>query len=85
MDIVQLVALFAGIAGLVWHQQRIVERLRTEMRAEIADLRAEMRNEIAQMRNEIAVNGQQLARIEGYLGIGMTPEAAAAAAGARSD
>lgn len=99
MDIVQLVALAVGILGLVWHQQRGVERLRAEfrgefagVRAEIAELRAEMRSdfagvraEIAELRGEVAANGQRLARIEGYLGIGMPDKAAAAAAGARSD
>ncbi len=98
MDIVQLVALAVGILGLVWHQQRIVERLRVELRGEIAQVRgeiaqvrsefrteiAELRTEIAELRTEVAANGQRLARIEGYFGIGMSPEAAAAAAGART-
>lgn len=81
MDIVQLVALAVGILGLVWHQQRIVERLRSEFRSEITLVRTEM----AELRAEIAANGQRLARIEGYFGIGMPAEAAASAAGARSD
>ena len=107
--------------AIVWHQQRSNERLRREMREEIAALRTEMREEIAALRTEmheefaavraeigavrtglgdeigavrtglgdkigavraeLAANGQRLARIEGYLGIGMPAEAAAAAAG----
>lgn len=57
--------------AIVWHQQRSIDKLRAEMREEFASLRA-----------EVAGNGQRLARIEGYLGIGMPSEAAAAAAGA---
>ncbi len=57
-----------AVLAIVWHQQRSIERLRAEMRTEINGLRAEM--------------NQRLARIEGYLGIGLLPEAAAAAAGA---
>lgn len=112
MDIVQLVALAVGILTLVWHQQRSVAALRTEMkqeiaalrdelraefraeisglRAEIGGLRAEMREEIAALRAEIAAlrdavnaNSQRLSRIEGYLGVGMPPEAAAMAPGVR--
>ncbi|WP_420623986.1 hypothetical protein [Candidatus Poriferisodalis sp.] len=56
--------------------------LRAEMRDEIGGLRAEMHAEFASLRAEVASNGQRLARIEGYLGIGMPPEAAAVAAGA---
>lgn len=116
MDIAQFVALAVGILGLVWHQQRSIDKLRAEMhqeigslraemrqeinglRAEIGGLRAEMRSEFAQVRSEIArldtkvddlrtevaANGQRLARIEGYLGIGIPETAVAAAAGARS-
>lgn len=104
MDIVQLVALAVGVLGLVWHQQRSIDKLRAEMRQEIGSLRAEMgeeigslraemreeigslraemREEIGSLRAEVAANGQRLARIEGYLGIGMPDKAAAAAAGA---
>lgn len=85
MDIVQLVALIVGILGLVWHQQRIVERLRAEVRREIAELRAELRAEIAELRRDVGQVGQRVARIEGYFGIDMPSEAAVAAAGARSD
>ena len=56
--------------------------LRTELRAEIrrveTELRAELSTEIGGLRAEVAENGQRLARIEGFLGIG-TPDADATA------
>ncbi len=89
----QVLTMVLAAVAIVWHQQRGNERLRREMREEIAALRREMREEIAALRRELgdeiigvraelAANGQRLARIEGYLGIGMPAEAAAAAAGA---
>ena len=119
----QVISMAVAVLAIVWHQQRSTERLRTELRAEIAglrtelkgdiaDLRAELKGEIAELRadlvgvrselkgeigglrgelkgeigglrGELAETNQRLARIEGYLGIGMPAEAAAAAAGAR--
>ena len=58
---------------IVWHQQRTTDKLRAEMRDELGGLRA-----------EVADNGQRLARIEGYLGLGMREAAATAAAGVRA-
>ncbi len=78
MDIVQLVTLAVGILGLVWYQQRSIASLRAELKQEFAELRAE----IAALRAVVADNSQRLSRIEGFLGIGMLPEAAAIAPGA---
>ena len=85
----QIVSVAVAVLAIVWHQQRTTAALRKELRGEIAGLRKEMRSEIADLRSEIktlrdevAANGQRLARIEGYFGIGMPAEAAAAAAGA---
>ncbi len=59
-----------------------IASLRTEMRAEIAGLRTEtqteiksLRAEIAELRAEVRSNGERLARIEGFLGIGIPEEA----------
>ncbi len=72
MDIVQFVTLVAGIVGIIWYQQRSISALRTELREEIRELRA-----------DVADIKERLARIEGFLGIGMPAEAAASAPGAR--
>ena len=76
---------------IVWHQQRTTDKLRAEMREELGEFRAEMREELGKMREEfgdvraeVAENGQRLARIEGYFGLGMPEAAAAAAAGVRA-
>ena len=52
--------------------------LRAELRAEIGELGAELRAEIgelraevSELRAEVSENGQRLARIEGFLGIGV--------------
>ncbi len=71
MDIVQFVTLVAGIVALIWHQQRSINNLRKELKGEIAELRA-----------DVTDVKERLARIEGFLGIGMPAEAAAAAPGA---
>ena len=72
----------AEIGGLRAEMHAEIGGLRAEMHAEFASLRDEMHAEFASLRAEVASNGQRLARIEGYLGIGMPPETAAVAAGA---
>jgi len=85
VPIAQLVAIVLGVFAIIWNQQQSIDslrtelraeilRLETEMRAEISELRAEMRTEIGELRADVAENGQRLARIEGFLGIG-TPDA----------
>ncbi len=69
--IAQVLTMVLAAVAIVWHQQRSIDKLRAEMREEFSRLRA-----------EVVGNGQRLARIEGYLGIGIAPEAAAVAAGA---
>lgn len=78
----QVISVAVAVLAIVWHQQRSTERLRTEFRSEIAALREEMRSEFAVLRAEISDARERLARIEGYLGIGIPTEAAAQAAGA---
>lgn len=60
IPIAQLVAVVLGVLAIIWNQQQTTEALRTELRAEISQLRA-----------EVSENGQRLARIEGFLGIGI--------------
>ena len=61
--------------------------LRTEiggLRTEIGGLRAEFSHEIGALRAQVVENGERLARIEGFLGIGTpdpAPEEAHSAAG----
>ena len=60
---------------------RVETTLRAELSAEIGELRTEigqlrteigqLRTEIGELRTEVAENSQRLARIEGYLGIGV--------------
>ena len=74
----QVISAAVAVLAIVWHQQRSTERLRAEMRAEFAAVRAE----IGEVRVDVRDGRERLARIEGYLGIGIPAEAAAAAAGA---
>ena len=57
--LVQVVTVALAVVAIIWHQQRTIDKLRTE----------------------VAANGQRLARIEGFLGIGMPDTAASQAAG----
>ncbi|WP_420443207.1 hypothetical protein [Candidatus Poriferisodalis sp.] len=62
----QIATMVLAALAIVWHQQRSTDKVRAEVGA---------------VRIEVALNGQRLARIEGYLGIGMPADAAAGAAG----
>ena len=64
IPVAQLVAVVLGVLAIIWNQQQTTDDLRTELRAEIGELRA-----------EVSENGQRLARIEGFLRIGV-PDAA---------
>ena len=78
MLLTQVISMAVAVLAIVWHQQRSTERLRAETRAEFAAVRSE----IAELRADMRDARERLARIEGYFGIGMSAEAAAAAAGA---
>lgn len=93
----QVLTMVLAAVVIVWHQQRTSDKIRAEFRTEIARLDAridQMRVEFDKklelldakldlVRAEVAVSGQRLARIEGFLGIGIPEEVAGAAAGAR--
>ncbi|WP_423922661.1 hypothetical protein [Candidatus Poriferisodalis sp.] len=83
--------------AIVWHQQRSSDKLRDDMSAQITGVRDELRGEIGGVRGDISgvrgelgtvrsivvENGQRLARIEDFFGIGMPAETAPLAVGAR--
>ena len=78
MPVAQLIVVVLGVFAIIWNQQETTDSLRTELRAEISGLRAEFSNEIGGVRTEmgelraqVAENGERLARIEGFLGIGI--------------
>ena len=88
IPVAQLVAIVLGVFAIIWNQQQTTDSLRAELGAEITSveaelraeiirvetgLRAELSNEIGGLRAEVSANGQRLARIEGFLGIG-TPD-----------
>ena len=67
IPIAQLLAVVLGVLGIIWHQQQTIDSLRSELRSEINGVRTELGG----LRAEVAENGQRLARIEGFLGIGI--------------
>jgi len=86
IPIAQLVAVVLGVFAIIWNQQQTTDSLRTELRAEIANVETELRaeiirvetvlreefsNEIGGLRAQVTENGERLARIEGFLGIGV--------------
>lgn len=71
MILTQVISVAVAVLAIVWHQQRSIERLR-----------AELRSEIGALRSDVIDIRERLARVEGYLRIGIPAEATAAAAGA---
>ncbi len=70
MVLTQVISIAVAVLVIVWHQQRSIERLR-----------AEMRTELAALRHDIIDIRERLARVEGYLRIGIPDDATAPAAG----
>lgn len=66
--LVQVVTVALAVVAIIWHQQRTIDKLRD--------------GTIEKLRTGVAANGERLARIEGFLGIGMPEAAAPNAAGA---
>ena len=60
IPVAQLIAVVLGVLAIIWNQQQTTDSLRRELRAEIGEVRV-----------EVSENGQRLARIEGFLGIGI--------------
>ena len=80
--VTQLVTTLAAVLAIVWHQQRSTDRLRREAREDNRELRKdfekankELRSDHAKLNDAVAENGQRLARIEGFLRIGIPPAA----------
>lgn len=69
--IVQAATLAMAVLAIIWHQTRTTEKLREDFTSALGELT-----------NKVDDNGQRLARIEGFLGIGMPQEATGRAAGA---
>ncbi len=69
--IAQLATMALAVLAIIWHQQRSTDKLRDDF-SQATD----------KLQTELAANGQRLARIEGFLGIGIPTTAAEKAAGA---
>lgn len=80
--IVQTVTPVLVVLTIIWHQTRSVDKLRDDLTHANDKLRDDFTGALGELTKEVAENGQRLARIEGFLGIGMPKEAAERAAGA---
>ena len=69
--LVQVVTVALAVVAIIWHQQRTIDKLRDDTDRGLEKLGA-----------AVVANGERLARIEGFLGIGMPDAAASRAAGA---
>ncbi len=69
--IAQLATMALAVLAIIWHQQRSTDKLRGDF-SQATD----------KLQTELAANGQRLARIEGFLGIGIPTTTAEKAAGA---
>jgi hypothetical protein len=72
--LVQVVTVALAVVAIIWHQQRTIDKLRDGTNQAFDKLRDGTSQAIGQLSTEVAANGQRLARIEGFLGIGI-PEA----------
>jgi len=92
--IAEIVAVVLAVLTITWHQQRSTDKLRDDFSHSTDKLRDDfnhandkLRDDFNQsndkLRTELAANGQRLARIEGFLGIGMPAAADDKAAGAQ--
>ena len=72
--LLQVLTVALGVFAIIWHQQRTIDKLRDSTSRAMGDLRNDTSQAIGKLGAEVAANGQRLARIEGFLGIGM-PEA----------
>ncbi len=68
----QIVTVALAVLAIIWHQQRTIDKLRDDFNASDREHRAADREH----RVSLTEVKERLARIEGFLGIGM-PEAAA--------
>lgn len=91
--LVQVVTVALAVVAIIWHQQRTIDKLRDgtgqsidKLRdgtsQSIDKLRDDTNQSIAQLVEAVTSNGERLARIEGFLGIGMPDAAASKTAGA---
>ena len=75
IPVAQLVAVVLGVFAIIWNQQQSTDTLRaefTDAHSELrTELRTDLRTEFDDLRAQVAQNGQRLARIEGFLGIGI--------------
>ena len=67
----QLITPVLAVAGIVWHQQHSIDKLRDDFNTAIR----EQRDATDKLRDVVVDIGQRLARIEGHLGIGIPPTA----------
>ncbi len=81
--IAEIVAVVLAVLTITWHQQRSTDKLRDDFSHANDKLRDDFNHANDKLRTELAANGQRLARIEGFLGIGMPAAADDKAAGAQ--
>ncbi|MCY3577469.1 MAG: hypothetical protein OXH53_09170 [bacterium] len=91
--IAQVATVALAVLAIIWHQQRSTDKLRDDfsqatdkLRDDFSQATDKLRDDFSQatdkLQTGLAANGQRLARIEGFLGIGMPTAVADKAAGA---
>ncbi|MCY3962093.1 MAG: hypothetical protein OXG34_10595 [bacterium] len=80
--IAQMATMALAVLAIIWHQQRSTDKLRDDFSQATDKLRDDFSQATDKLQTELVANGQRLARIEGFLGIGMPTAVADKAAGA---
>ena len=67
----QIVTVALAVLAIIWHQQRTIDKLRDDFDQANDKLRGDFGQAVDKLRDSVTANGERLARIEGFLRIGM--------------
>jgi len=79
--VAQMATMALAVLAIIWHQQRSTDKLRDDFNQSTDKLRDDFNQSTDKLQTELVANGQRLARIEGFLGIGVPAAVADKAAG----
>ena len=65
--IIQVLTAALGVLGIIWHQQRTINKLRDDTTGAIDKLRDDNARDHEALRAAVVRNGERIARIEGHL------------------
>ena len=67
----QMVTVVLAVLAIIWHQQRSTDKLRGDFERAHDKFRGDFGQAVDKLRDSVTANGERLARIEGFLRIGV--------------